>query len=202
MVEDKPNDSQVKMTGFAIKGSKAPKRKFVPGGDEGGGLAAEKDLIVAIGDKGIQSLKPKEKEKPKEIAPLSNSWQLHGKRQADAKAKYAKIADEISAINYGKPGTTADAAETTRARRRVAQLHRNQTRMHLGGIEVRRNSKRDASRFDGDTARRHREFKSTHDTRASKRSRFNRRCTWPRSAVEGAGISLSHSPKSNSGQCW
>jgi hypothetical protein len=112
MVEDKPNDRQVKMTGFAIKGSKAPKRKFVPGGDEGGGPAAEKDLIVAIGDKGIQTLKPKEKEKPKEIAPLSNSWQLHGKRQADAKAKYAKIADEISAINYGKPGTTADAAET------------------------------------------------------------------------------------------
>eukprot|EP01051_Picozoa_sp_SAG22_P021285 SAG22_NODE_4643_length_1207_cov_1.534296_1_plen_325_part_01 len=99
--------------GFSLKS--APKRK-APGGKlqgaeaaggagaAGGGPPAEKDLLVAIGAKGLQLEKPKEKEKPKVIPSLGNSWQLHGVRQA----KYAAAAG--SAAAKAKGGAAVETA--------------------------------------------------------------------------------------------
>ena len=76
--------------GFALKG-KAPKVRRPAAAAAGAAAGAgEKDVIVAIGDGGIQSLKPKVREGPKVIQPLANNWQLHGSRQGDQAQQQAQ----------------------------------------------------------------------------------------------------------------
>jgi hypothetical protein len=71
---------KVSFGGMKLKGP--PKRKPAGVASQPQRPADDREEIVAIGSKGIQSAKPQVKVGPKVIAPQGNSWQLHGKRKA------------------------------------------------------------------------------------------------------------------------